>query len=465
MLREQAKPVNAIDAAITQALELRDPAPLAPIRQAIDSTTLTFLEEMLAGQNEVGPWERLARGLDASFLDASALLAYGRLISLARTESLTEWERRAPYYTRMIEIERRLGMGWTATAHERVVNRLRGRNNAGGQGMMELEGDDLYVLSAHSDPAEFARLTGALADHPLRHDPLRDPSFTKVNALGPPPPEAAATDECSFLVMDSDGRPVLLVEADALGDRYVGCRETAILLTRLVGSHPRMEEAEELAVRQLRVVLAWSGCTYAMVERRRSEQLPQPMRAWINQGFATSIELTSAWVDLSETEEVIERSYREAHRQSLRWGRKNIRIERTDLPDPRLIAEYEYVHYAGRRIPAVTGEKLSLFLSMGRMTLYVGYFEDKPVVTLLSSRHGHTTYYWASAKLPVGNKPIGHVVLHQAIMDAKAEGKRLFYFGLLDTIGNYGGKSKNIALYKSGFATRTEAITHYILKL
>jgi hypothetical protein len=102
---------------------------------------------------------------------------------------------------------------------------------------------------------------------------------------------------------------------------------------------------------------------------------------------------------------------------------------------------------------------------MGRMTLYVGYFEDKPVVTLLSSRHGHTTYYWASAKLPIGNKPIGHVVLHQAIMDAKAEGKTLFYFGLLDTVGNYGDKSRNIALYKRGFATRTETIIHYGLKL
>ncbi len=465
MLREQAKPVNAIDAAITQALELRDSAPLAPIRQAIDSTTLTFLEEMLAGQDDAGPWERLARGLDASFLDASALIAYGRLISLARTESLTDWERRAPYYARMIEIERRLNMPWTAAAHERVVNRLLGRNNSSGQGMLELESDDLYVLSTHSDPAEFRRLTGALADHPLRHDPLRDPGFTKLNVLEPPPPEAAATDDCSFLVMDADGRPVILVEADALGDRYVGCRETAILLTRLTDTHPRMEEAEELAVRQLRAAQAWSGCNYTMVERRQSEQLPRPMRAWISQCCATSIELTSAWVDLSETEEAIERGYREAHRQSLRWGRKNIRVERTDLPDSRLIAEYEYVHHAGRRIPAVTGDRLSLFLSMGRMTLYVGYFEDRPVVTLLSSRHGHTTYYWASAKLPVGNKPIGHVVLHQAIMDAKAEGKRLFYFGLLDMVGNYGGKSKNIALYKSGFANRTETIIHYILKL
>ncbi|CAA7623424.1 GNAT family N-acetyltransferase [Magnetospirillum sp. SS-4] len=465
MLREQVRPVNAVDAAIAEALRQREREPLTPVRESIDSATLETLGKLLDDPDEIEPWERLARALDSAGLDAAALTAYERLAGLARGLDITDWRRRAPYYTRMAEIERRRNMVWAAATHDRVVNRLMGRDNAGGGGMLELEEGDLYVVTAHLDPAEFSRLTTALPDHPLRHDPLRDPTFTKQNSLAPPPSGDAASDDCSFLVLDGDGRPVVLVEADAMGDRHLGCRETAILFTRLANDHPRIEAAADLAVRQVRIALEWSGCNYLMVERGQNEPLPSLLRAWIAQVDPNPIRMTSAWVDLSESEEAIERNYREAHRQSLRWGRRNIRIERTDHPTPRLVADYVHIHRAGHRTPAVTAPTLEKYLLAGRMTLYIGYFEDRPVVALLSSRHGDTTYYWASAKLPVGNKPIGHVVLHQAIMDARAEGKRRFYFGLLDTHGNYSEKTRSIALYKRGFANRTEDIIHYGLRL
>lgn len=462
MLREQARPVNDADAAIRQAINQRETAPLDQIRGDVPPQLTDFLDKLLAADGDVANWMQLADSLCAAGLTAAALAAYGRAAVNARfATSGRTLAQRAEAYSIKAALERTLNMTWAAAADERIASRLRGVPNSDGL-PLELEEDELAVQTAFRDPADYARIVASLTDSPLIDDPLRDPFLTKRVAQATPiPGEGIAVDDCSFLVLDGDGRPILQVEADVRGDRYLACHESAIVLTRLVEAHPLMPQAENLAVRQLRIMLDWCGSTSAMFEIRPTDPFPPMLRQWITVSKRGPLPFTAAWIDLSASEEEIERGYRDAHRQSLRWGRRNIRITKTISPDPAMLDLYERVHRESRRMPGLPAADLARYLGEGRFNLYIAYFEEEPVVALLSSRHGSTTYYWASAKKIIGNKPLGHVVLHQAIVDAKAEGQKRFDFGRLHVSENFDSKLRNIALYKRGFASHTEPCVLY----
>ena len=94
----------------------------------------------------------------------------------------------------------------------------------------------------------------------------------------PEPGYGPAADDCSFFVLDVNDLPILQVEADVTGDRFLGCRQTAILLTRVNIYHPQIAQAENLAVRQLIVALEWSGCTTALIEMYPPDNLPPIMQ-------------------------------------------------------------------------------------------------------------------------------------------------------------------------------------------
>ena len=455
MLRETSRPANEADAAILDTILRRDMGALASIRHLAPPSLIGFLDKLLQDDDDNDAnWSQLGDTLAAAGLTASALAAFAQI-------GASDPDHRAEAYARMAEIKRKLNMPWAAAADQRAANRLRGVKNPDGL-LPELEDDDLAVQAAHNDPEAYDRLLAGLTHSPLLDDPLRDPVFAKRLAQDQRP-GGPAVDDCSFFVLDGDGRPILQVEADVRGDRYLGCHETSIVLTRLEPSHPRIAKASGLAVRQLRLILEWcGGCDHALMEVTPEERTLPAVRDWLLTDKCRSFPYTAAWIDLSLGEDEIEKAYRTAHRQSLRWGRQNIRIEKTRTPDPAMIELYEQVHFASQRRPGMSKDAVASYLAAGYLNLYIGYFEDEAVVALLSSRHGKTTYYCASAKTLIGNKPIGHVVLHQAIIDAKAEGQTRFDFGPLYQAESFSSKIRGIALYKRGFANRTEEHTVYM---
>ncbi|OAN48095.1 hypothetical protein A6A04_04880 [Paramagnetospirillum marisnigri] len=460
MLRERPKPVSETDAAILDIIERDNPSPQGMTGGYIPPDLVRALQSLAEQSKEVAPWTVLAETLAAQGLNASAVAAYRRLSVLGDDPG-----ERAAVYTTLAALERRLRLDWSAQIDERVANRLRGIPNASAI-MPELEEDELYAEAAINNPEAFLETIGQLGDYSLLHDPFRDPYLAKANFLRPPPLDGSlAVDDCSFFIRDGDGTVLLQVEADAYGGRHLGCREAGIILTRLVDSHPRMEVAEYLAVRQLRLATEWAGCPAALFERRENVALAPPLAIWINDSNAHPIPITAAWIDLSLSPDEIERGYRDAHRQSLRWGRRNMRVESTKVPDPRMIELYSQVYLACFRTPGTLVSELVHFMEKGLFTLYIGWLGEDPVVALLASRHGRTTYYWSSSKKIVGNKPLGHVVLHQAIMDAQAEGQSRFDLGHLHTADSFNSKLQNIALYKRGFASHTEQIYLHPVRL
>lgn len=458
MLREQIRPVSDTDAAISDMIAQGTQAALNLIRSRVPDSVFSFFDQLFEGDAAAGEgnWSRVAEALREAGLLASAVAAQDKIIGLD-----IDYSRRAAAYADKAEIERKMSMTWAAAADLRVANRLRGYPNTDGL-FLELEEGELSVRAARIDPDEYARLVASQPNSPLLDDPLRDPTLTRyVNQTQPTPGAGPAVDDCSFFVVDGDGVPLVQVEANARGDRYLGCHETAIVITRLAPSHPLIADAEVLAVRQIEFAFEWCGCKLAIFESRPSNPISLALRAWIATKNYWSIPYTAGWIDLTLSEAEIEAGYRTAHRQSLRWGRNNMRVVKTTTPDPALLDHYVQVYRdAGRGMPALPMDLLVRFLNEGRCNLYVGYFEDQPVVALLSSRHGITTYYWASAKKIIGNKPLGHVVLHQAIVDAKAEGQKRFDFGPMHIAETFSQKLRSISLYKRGFASNTEEMAY-----
>lgn len=463
MFREKIKVANETDAAILDALKTGSTAALDSIAGDIPPTLIEVLEKLL-GDSPVGDdprqWNALALALSSCGLTASALKSY--FYMLCKTSIVEDL---AVGCSDIAALQRRMNMPWAAGATERAANRLRGISNSDSL-LPELEDGSLYVHAAHNDPEGYEKIIDSLGDYSLLHDTLRDPKLTKWNFFNSPGIDMIPTaDDCSFFVMDGDGNAILQVEADVKGIRFLGCRETGIILTTLVEDHPDLAQANDLAVRQVKVSLEWSGAATAFFERAEGETLPAALTTWINESRTIPIHVSAAWIDLSKSEAEIERGYREAHRQSLKWGKKNIEVVSTSKPDLAMIEAYAAVYHAARRTPGMPEQNLMRGLEAGLFSIYIAYYEGNPVVALLTSRHGRTTYYCASAKVIIGNKPLGHVVLNRAIMDAKAQGQTRFDFGQLQSDESFSDKLRNIALYKQGFASHVEKRYLYLVRI
>lgn len=446
--------------AILETLADRDIRSPALTRAALPAALVDGLAELLADHDNIDLWIGFSHKLHGAGLNASAMEVLNR-ISLFTTDQ----EENGVVAQARVDLEQRLGMSQAAAIDKRVLRRLSGHPNDDVT-IPELESDGLYVQMARHDPQAHAELIGGLGVYALVRDPLRDPGLTKgYFQQSDVAVDDRCVDDCSFFVMDADGRPVVQVEADVLGGRYVGCRETGIEITTIAPDHPLLDAAQHLAVRQLRLVVEWAGTHSALVEWRNSQPPCSALADWLKQFQAQPNLLALAWIDLSMDEESIIAGYRQNHRRALRWGMKNMQVTATDTPDPDMLAQYNQVFRASRRPMALPADQLASYLAAGRMSLYIGHYESRPVATLVISHHCDVSYYWASAKLFDSSKPLGHALLHHAVVAAKARGQSRLDFGILHIGPTYTEKLHSIAHYKRGFATHCEDILHVGAKL
>jgi hypothetical protein len=342
-----------------------------------------------------------------------------------------------------------------AEARGRVINRLSGEGNVGDP-LPCLDDGPLRVISAFSDPEGFAALAARHPTPGLDEDPTRDPGFTKRHFLRSHQIETLGlAEDYSFFVVDGQGLPLLRVECDARGDLYLGCRETGIALMEMAAESRELEAARTLALRQLDGITAWIGCPYYWLDLPAGVPTPP--------GAATVIPYRLGWIELEQDQAAIERAYRPTTRQRLRWGHDNVRVAGGDDPGIDVQAAYAELHRRIDRDPGLPPEVLSEALSRGDIAAQLGYYQDALVGMVLTSRHGRTTYDMATMNVRIDNLPLGHVLIHHAILDAKARGQRRFHFGPLYESGHFGAKMKSIAEFKRGFAGLFEA--RMLLKL
>ena len=345
-----------------------------------------------------------------------------------------------------------------ADAHQRAANRLLGLPNEAGT-LPELDDGSLMVFSAFNDPQGHRQRWETLPVPVLHDDPLRDPIFTKTQCLASEDREimGASEDYSFFVIDDNDGLPILLVECDALGERYLGCREAGVELTPIRPDSPLLGAAQTLALRQLALITTWAGCPYCALEISADVPVPAPVAAHLGDPNALSVVLfRNGWIDLSQDLAVIEKGYRTLAGRGVRWGRRNMRVVSHHDPSIDTPALYAQVMAQAGRVGYWGAEALRAALAAGDVSAYVGFHDDLPVCVLLTSAHGATTYYMASGRVWGSKWPLNHIMIHTAIADAKARGQKRFSFGPLYDGGEFGAKLKSIAEFKAGFASSYE---------
>ena len=453
MFREPNRPVDALDAALVAAIAAGDRAALEPVRAHLSAELARALDQLLGNCLSRDGRRQTARLLAAS----GAVAAAATVLEMLAGEAAPVKERTAPLRDLAI-LEAAAGRRIAAEGHQRAVRRLAGEGNPTAT-LSELDDGGLFIAGVFGDERRYHDILAGPDGGALRDDPLRDPFTLKRTStydamLG----LVGGWEDYSFFVVDDDdGRPVLQVECDVIGYRYLGCRETGISLTAIRPDHPGRDAAEALALRQLDLICAWSGCPYVMIDVSAEAQARPAMTShFAGLGDFEAIPYRLGWIDLDQDVAAIERGYRATTRHCIRWGRENMRVLRPAEVEGDFFPLYQEMHDAAPRRPPLSKDPLLAALAAGEVSAFLGFYQDRPVGLVLSSRHGRTTYDMAVVKVPLGKEPISHVLIHHAILDAKDQGQRCFHFGPLYESGHLGEKHKGIAKFKAGFASAYE---------
>lgn len=439
MIHESLAPSTPLDAAIRDAILNGGPPPCDDLPHGLTMA----LTDWSQGRATLDGMLTLAAELEAHGVPAAAAAALAETADAFWMEAPAEC---AEALDKLALLQQGRNLTWSAAASVRAARRLRGLPPAQEEAPI-LEGTQHYVIDAWNDPRTHAGILDALPGSPLLQDPLRDPVTTKAQFL-----QGTQTQDFSFFVCGEDDQPVLQVECDVIGRRWLGCRETAIALTQLRPEAPHMADAEDLALRQCAAFAQWAGCPDFVIEVDDHTPLSPSSIGFLRRHARASRSLCGAWIDLDQDENSIARGYRGNNRRDIRWGRDNLRIERFRSADEAILDAYFALYLAAGRTPPLSREALARQLNGGTIQAYLAWSKDgKPTGLAQISRHGKTAYYAAGVSAPGAAKPSSPSLLHHAILDAKADGLRRFDFGQIHTGAHWSPKLINIGRFKLGF--------------
>jgi hypothetical protein len=442
------RPRDEADARIRDVLIHRDPAVLPAVLGLVDCRTADLLATFAAGSDDPAGMLAIARSLAAGNWPVSALTAFERALSLVPGG---DYPALAAILSERIALQRHLGMTLAVRADGHLLGRLLGSDRLDEE-LPVAEADGFEIVDAWNRPADYADLARRYTPASLRNDPLRDPLLTKSLFLAE---EAGSrmgrADDLSFFVLGEDGEPLIQVECDVLADRHLGCRETAVTLSPLSPSGGG-EAAQSLALRQLLLFAAFSGARRVLFEMSDELALAPAVVARLRRSCAWARDVVHAWIDLEQDEGSIVAGYRQTTRHSVRWGRENMGVIASADGGADIAALYQDMHRKIGKDPVLNQVRLAEELASGKLNVFVGFFQDMPACLVTTSDHGSTTYDMATLRTLTGGASYSHIVIHHAIMHAKARGQSRFDFGNLFTDPNWDAKLQTIARFKAGFA-------------
>ncbi|RAU20337.1 hypothetical protein CU669_19015 [Paramagnetospirillum kuznetsovii] len=112
---------------------------------------------------------------------------------------------------------------------------------------------------------------------------------------------------------------------------------------------------------------------------------------------------------------------------------------------------YRAAYFLAQRRPPLPDEMFLRALHEGSIDAFVGHFEGQLAALVLTSHHGSVTYDMATCRDVGSSRPFSHCLVHVAILQAMAKGRRMFHFGPLYEDGD--DKMCRIAEFKRGFAS------------
>ncbi len=267
-------------------------------------------------------------------------------------------------------------------------------------------------------------------------------------------------EDCSFLVTDG-GAPALFVQC-SLREGVLSHYGFPVRFHFPAG----VEAADALRCARLALghmddTAAAKGIREAHISGGPADGLLSPVdRACLDRAGRPELRMR-AEADLSRPEEALRRDVRDSYRSLINWGRRNLRLVyvNAENPDRSLIDDYADFHArtAGRTVHGdATWAALFGHIAAGSGEATMGYLADGELVAGSMVVDGdHTALYFSAVyDRDRFDKPMAHWPLFDAMVRAKARGRRYFDLGEFFAQGTAGEKEYNIGFFKKGFTAR-----------
>lgn len=267
-------------------------------------------------------------------------------------------------------------------------------------------------------------------------------------------------EDCSFLVTDS-GAPALFVQC-SLREGVLSHYGFPVRFHFRAG----VEAADALRCARLALghmdeTAAEKGIREARISGGPADGLLSPVdRACLDRAGRPELRMR-AEADLSRPEEALRRDLRDSYRSLINWGRRNLRLVyvNAENPDRSLMDDYADFHArtAGRIVHGdPTWAALFGHISAGSGEATMGYLDGGELVASSMVVDGDLTALYFSAVYDRDrfDKPMAHWPLFDAMVRAKARGRRYFDLGEFFAQGTAGEKEYNIGFFKKGFTSR-----------
>ncbi len=266
--------------------------------------------------------------------------------------------------------------------------------------------------------------------------------------------------DCSFLVTDG-GAPALFVQC-SLREGVLSHYGFPVRFHFRAG--PEAADAlrcARLALGHMDETAAAKGIREARISGGPADGLLSPVdRACLDRAGRPELRMR-AEADLSRPEDSLRRDVRDSYRSLINWGRRNLRLVyvNAENPDRSLMDDYADFHArtAGRTVHGdATWAALFGHISAGSGEATMGYLDGGELVASSMVVDGdHTALYFSAVyDRDRFDKPMGHWPLFDAMVRAKARGRRYFDLGEFFAQGTAGEKEYNIGFFKKGFTSR-----------
>ena len=267
-------------------------------------------------------------------------------------------------------------------------------------------------------------------------------------------------EDCSFLVTDGDA-PALFVQCSLREDVLSHYGFPVHFHFRAGVEAADALRCARLALGHMDETAAAKGIREARISGGPADGLLSPVdRACLDRAGRPELRMR-AEADLSRPDEALRRDVRDSYRSLINWGRRNLRLVYVNAEDPdrSLIDDYADFHArtAGRTVHGdATWAALFEHIAAGAGEATMGYLDGGELVAGSMVVDGdHTALYFSAVyDRDRFDKPMGHWPLFDAMVRAKARGRRYFDLGEFFAQGTAGEKEYNIGFFKKGFTSR-----------
>jgi len=322
------------------------------------------------------------------------------------------------------------------------------------------------AVTAEADPEAVARVRDDNAFGRRRAHPYGE--FARVYY---PVVQAGAARDHTFLICDAAG-PALLAECSSRDGIVSHFGFPLRLCPRADLEDSAIRAAAAFALKHVGELAVGQGGSEALVSGGAPTGRLGPVdEACLNHGGRPRLAVR-AEADLTADADALRRDLRDSYRSLINWGRKNLRPVFVNADNPNRSMASAFGEFHARTAGRVVHRDETWMTVFDRVfagggEVVLGYLETGELVSaaVIVDEDDTATYFAAVYDRDRFDKPLAHWPLFEAMLRAKARGRRFFDLGEVHPRGAVSDKEHAIGFFKKGFTSRLVTETVWAVPL